>query len=52
MDGLTSKHKTELAARKKRNKTEYANMKKEMAMAIELMVKKYKNLNNELKVAH
>ena len=52
MDGLIQKHKTELTARKKRNKTEYANMKKEMARAIELMVKKYKNLNNELKVAH
>ena len=52
MNGLMSRHKTELDARKKRNKAEHSSMKKEMAIALELMVKKYKNLNNELKVAH
>ena len=52
MDGMIQRHKTELNARKKRNKTDYANMKKEMAIALELMVKKYKNINNELRVAH
>ena len=49
---MIQRHKTELNARKKRNKTDYANMKKEMAIALELMVKKYKNINNELRVAH
>ena len=52
MNGMISRHKTELNARKKRNKAEYNSMKKEMAMAIELMVKKYKNLNNDLRIAH